>query len=381
MPETGVVTPPTPLAVLPSSYENKNAAVPVELTQLPKLSAVAVFVPGLVSGMDSVPASLAVADFQRSGSYSAFVIASDGSSQSRAFFVGYGVASGWSDLSDALFRSSSDRAACLRPEQSAVADLNGDGRPDIYVACSGSSGGSVAQLLYMSQSDGKYVKTMLPVSLNASSVALADIDGNGCKDVATTHNGALQILMATACSGSYTLTLPADNAGRIPQSGVALPPSNIRNVFLVPRLSPARYDLLVGGDGSLGFSFKWYLNNDSSGYFDTLDATKVRSFMLTDTGNNRYDYLESGDYGYIYVRNGSTQTFGALTRVPVPRTGSTIAYASLIPTVSHTLVDWPAAIRLVGTSLRVFDAGCGLSVVLNNQTRCGRFYQLSDFPP
>ena len=376
----------TPLSVLPSSYENKMAALPVALTQLPKLSAVAALASGLTLGMDSVPASLAVADFQRNGSYSAFVIASDGTSQARAYMVGYGATGNWTDLSDSLFRNSTDRVACVRPEQAAVADLNSDGRPDVYVACSGNAGGSVPQVLYLSQTDGKYQKTTTTVQLNATSVALADIDGdtNACKDVVTTHNGALQVMMATACNGVYTLSLPADNTGRVPQSAVARPPSNVRNVFLVPRAN-RRYDLLVGGDGSLGFSFKWFLNNGnygSSGYFDTTDVTKVRDYLLTvDTGNNRYDYLESGSYGYIYIRNGATQAFGGFNRIPLPGVSSTISYSVLTPPASHSLTDWPVAMRLVDNSLRVYDAGCDLLVALNNSSRCGRQYLLSDFPP
>ena len=380
-----------PIPVLHSSFENKNAAVPVALTQLPRLSSLPGFATSLAlltGTVDSVPASLAVADFQRNGSYSAFVIASNGIDQARAFFVGYSANGVWSELSE-LFKTTLDWGACVRPEQSAVADLNGDGRPDIYVACSGDYGvgaHSDPQYVYLSQPDGKYVKSTTltiatpNVTMDSNSVAIADINNDGCKDVITTDNGNLQILMATSCNGTYALSGPAANAGRKPVTGGALLPTTIRSVFLVPRRDPLRYDLLVGGNGNQGFPMKWYRNNNGTGYFDTTDQLQYRTYALTyGDSNNRYDYLES-DAGYIYVRNGSTQDLVGLFKIPLPNDGSSTSIVSLIPPPPHTRMDWPAAMRIVGTKIRVYDAGCDFTVVLNNQSRCGRQYDLGDFP-
>jgi len=386
----------TPIPVSPSSYENKNTALPVELTQLPRLSSLPAFANGLtgLSGTpDSVPGSLAIADFQRNGSYSAFVIASNGTNKARAFFVGYSSTDGWSDLSS-LFSTSSDWAACVRPEQSAVADLNGDGRPDIYVACSGDYGGgahSEPQFVYLSQPNGKYVKSTTStiassaVTLDANGVAIADINGDGCKDVITTNNGDLQIMMATSCNGTYTLSIPADNIGRLPVTGGAVLPTMIRSVFLVPRSNPLRYDLLVGGNGAQGFPVKWYRNNLTAqgwGYFDPTAATQYRAYALTyGDSNNRYDYFEVASAGYVYIRNGANNDYVGFFKIPLPGDGSVTLFSTLTPNASHPLTDWPAAMRLVGTTqLRVFDAGCDLTVVLNNQSRCGRQYDISDFP-
>lgn len=379
-----------PIRVLPSSFENKNDAVPVALTQLPRLSTLPGFATSLAlltGTVDSVPASLAVADFQRNGSYSAFVIASNGNDQARAFFVGYSANGVWSELSE-LFKTTLDWVACVRPEQSAVADLNGDGRPDIYVACSGNYGGgahSEPQYVYLSQPDGKYVKYTTStiatpsVTMDSNSVAIADINNDGCKDVITTDTGNLQILMATACNGTYALSGPAVNAGRKPFTGGAVLPTNISSVFLVPRPSPLRYDLLVGGNGLQGFPMKWYRNN-GTGFFDPTSASQYRTYALTyGDSNNRYDYMES-DAGYIYVRNGSTQELVGLFKIPLPNDGSSTSIVSLTPPLSHTRTDWPAALRMVGTKIRVYDAGCDLTVVLNNQSRCGRQYDLGEFP-
>lgn len=389
---TQVVTPKT---VLPSSFENKSISdLPTELTQLPNLRAIT----SLGLTLDSVPSSLAVSDFQRNGSYSAFVIASDG----RAYFIGY--ASGtWSDLSGTLFRSAGDRASCAKPQQSLVADLNRDGRPDVYVVCAGVISGaslqSEAQYVYLSQSDGTYVRTTTAtiapsVTLHASSAAIADIDGDSCLDVVTTDSGSLKIMLGTCTAGSYTLNAPADNVGRVPSSMVAALPSNIQSVFLIPRGSaPARYDLMVGGDGgNQGTPLRWYLNNkndvtNKSGYFDTNDVLKVRTYALAfGDSTNRYDYLESGLYGYVYMSNAPggavAQSFVKLARISLPGVSSdTTNLAYLVPATGEPLTNWPSAIRLVNSNLRVYDAGCGLVTTLDNMSRCGKQYPIAGFVP
>jgi hypothetical protein len=386
---TQVVTPKT---VLPSSFENKSISdLPTELTQLPNLRAIT----SLGLTLDSVPSSLAVSDFQRNGTYSAFVIASDGSSV-QAYFIGY--ASGtWSDLSGSLFRSAGDRVSCAKPQQSLVADLNRDGRPDVYVVCAGVISGaslqSEPQYVYLSQSDGTYVRTTTAiiapsVTLHASSAAIADIDGNSCLDVVTTDNGSLKVMMGTCTSGSYTLNDPAANAGRVNflYPGAA-PPSNIQSVFLIPRGSaPARYDLMVGGSSAGGAaSFRWYLSHN--GYFDPSTVLEFRTYSLPfGDSTNRYDYLESGSYGYVYMSNtpggAVAQSFVKLARIPLPGVSSdTTNLAYLVPAAGEPLTNWPSAIRLVNSNLRVYDAGCGLVTTLDNMSRCGKQYPIAGFVP
>ena len=381
----------TPKTVLPSSFENKSIpALPTELTQLPNLR----LITSLGLSVDSIPSSLAVSDFQRNGTYSAFVIASDGSS-ALAYFIGYS-SSSWTDLSGDLFHSVADRATCAKPQQSLIADLNRDGRPDVYVVCAGvMSGGSLqpqAQYVYMSQADGTYRKTttatLAPsVLLHASSAAIADIDKNGCLDVVTTDNGSLKIMMGTCSAGSYSLNAPADNTGRVPSSAVATLPANIQSTFLIPRgTAPSRYDLLVGGDGSSqGTPIRWYLNHD--GYFDTNDVLEVRAYALAfGDSTNRYDYLESDSYGYIYISNvplGVTaQSFVKLVRIPLPNVSSDVSSLSyLVPAAGEPLTNWPSAMRLHNNTLRVVDAGCTLVTTLDNMSRCGKQYPISGFVP
>ncbi len=381
----------TPKTVLPSSFENKSISdLPTELTQLPNLRAIT----SLGLTVDSVSSSLAVSDFQRNGTYSAFVIASDGTTL-RPYFIGYDSGT-WTNLSGTLFRSVAHQETCANPKQSLVADLNQDGRPDIYVVCAGlNSGGSLqpqAQYVYLSQSDGTYLttttSTIAPsVTLLASSAAIADIDRNGCPDVVTTDNGSLKIMMGTCGAGSYTLNAPASNTGRVPSSGVSALPSNIQSVFLIPRGSaPARYDLMVGGDGSSqGTPLRWYLNN--SGFFDNTDVLKVRTYALAfGDGTNRYDYLESSTHGYVYISNVPvgvvSQSFVKLARIPLPDVSSdTTSLSYLVPAAGEPLTNWPSAMRLLNNNLRVYDAGCGLVTTQDNSSRCGKQYPITGFAP
>lgn len=369
-----------PKALLASSYENKVIAdIPAQLTQLPKLSSSSGIVTGLDAGVVSVSTSLAVADFQQNGSYSAFVIASDGATKSQAFFVGYSATAGWSDLSGTLLPTGTDRTACLLPQQSAVADLNKDGRPDVYVACAGVGGAAVTQVIFLSRADGTYVKapaSTWPTQLNASSVAIADVDNDNCRDVVTTDNGALKIYKAT-CGANYTLT---EEANRRP---TALP-SNILSVFLVPNATNAtQYDLLVGADASnQTYPFKWF-ENSGAGYFDN---TSTRQYGLQWGGaSNRYDYLVYGSYGYVFITNSLNQTFVKLARIALPSATSNTTPSYYTPTNTTTpLNDWPSYLRVRDDYLEPYDAGCGATVSTDDSTRCGKrypIYPLTGFIP
>ena len=370
-----------PKVLKATSYENKTLSdIPPQLTQLPRLSATSGIVSGWDAGVTTMPTSLAIADFQQNGSYSAFLVASDGLTKSQAVFVGYS-ATGYVDLTATLLPAGTDRTACVLPQQAAVADLNKDGRPDVYVACAGVAGAAVTQVIFFSRADGTYEKapaSTWPSQLNASSVALADID-NGtdkCVDVVTTDNGSLKIFKAS-CSGGYSLV---EEPNRRP---TALP-SNILSVFLVPDVTATtRYDLLVGADATnQPYPFKWFANS-GSGYFDN---TSNRQYALQWGGaSNRYDYLVDGSYGYIYITNSLDQTFVKLARIVLPAANSNTTPSYYTPANTVTPVnDWPSYLRVRDGYLEPYDAGCGKSISTDDSTRCGKrypMYPLTGFVP
>ena len=372
----------TPYPVLSSSFENKAVAgLPVELTQLPKLS---VAIGGtFVNGWDSVAESLAVADFKRDRTYTAFVIVSDRLSAAKAFFVSHTAAGGYQEVTG-LFETAADQVACPFPQQSLVADLNGGTRPDIYVACAGSASGApqaVEQYVYLSQSNGKFqMKTTrtlasTPTSLHANSASLADIDGDGCQDVVTTNGGSL-VLMRGSCTGQqYTLYEPshAANSGRLPALNSGDPPSSVQGVFLIPRTN--RYDLIVAGQGNQGTPVKWFYN--SAGYFGpslTQAGRDVRGYAIAPQYvSTRYDYVESSSSGYLYITN--AQNFERLVKIAKPelQTGLDLTpwYYSPADKV-NPVNNWPSALRVMTDgNLRPYDAGCDAT------TRCTKVFSLT----
>jgi hypothetical protein len=362
-------TPVNPLAVPPSSFEAKAAVdLPDYLVQVPALSNAL----NGSSGITSVPESLAIADFQQNGAYSAFAIATQGV-QSKAYFVAK-QGSSWTDLSASLIPNPDDRVVCQSPQQSVVADFNRDTRPDVYVACSGVGG--VNQVIFLSQANGTYVKALAstwPAPVDANSVAVADIDNDTCKDVVTTDQGSL-IIYKGHCGTGNTYSLVREDF-RQPTNL----PSNILSVFLAPNPSiPSRYDLVVGADATTqNYPVKWFANN-GSGYFDN---TSYREYGIKWGGSsNRYDYVADANYGYFYITNSMTKTFVKLARIVRPSTSlSTQVWYQTPGNTVRPVNDWPAYIHIRGLYLEPFDAGCGLSIVVDDNTRCGKRYLVSDF--
>lgn len=385
---------PTPLSVDASSFVNKSAAdldnfVVSKLSKIPLLSA-------NFDGFESIASTLAVADFQRTGQYSAFVVGSNGTS-ARGYFLKYNSTSGrWEDISADLFYDAASgvhREACTGAEQALVTKFNGDDAPDIYLVCSGTGG--VAQYLYLSRADGKYelVKTSaapMSIRIDAKGASIADINGDGVVDVVTSHQRiapdpdllvTVSVMLGTYVRATNTYTLGAPRA--IALSGLSQPlPNSIRNVFLLPR--SGRFDLLVGGDGGQGSPMAWYQNN-GTGFFDN---THSLSYLLTGgDAFSRYDYVESGAHGYVYVTSSQTGALVKLWRITKPDTSANNAL------YKHTLsefrfsspvsTDWASRIIIKNNYIVPYDAGCAdnpvhLQIATVDQ-RCGQTYPLDKF--
>ena len=145
------------------------------------------------------------------------------------------------------------------PSSVAVADFNGDGRPDLAVANAGDPGpgpdaeypGAVSVLL--GNADGTYAARIVTVvGFRAASVASADLDGDGRADLVAANWGssALSVLRG---NGDGTFVPPVDYASGFHPVAVTIADLNADGRL---DLAAANYDgysvsvLLGNGDGS-----------------------------------------------------------------------------------------------------------------------------------
>lgn len=228
------------LAVGVNSYANKNAS-DLTRTQVPV---------DAVTGKTLVPTSVTFGDFFQDGQYSAFVVSTDG----QAYFLRWrSSTSAWVDDSARLFGTGA-RSTC-NATYAITADFNADGKPDVFLSCSGLSN----QLLFLS-SGSSYVRTDPGIALDGNRAAAADINGDGALDlVLTDKNAPPQIWKSilTSNSSGYAVTF-AKQTGWLSTTtcnGTTLP-TNIDTVFLVPAIwdaaGTANTNLILGGVASGG---------------------------------------------------------------------------------------------------------------------------------
>lgn len=392
-----VSTTPTPLTVDGSSFVNKGAADLANFL-VPDLSLITSGSdPSVVyssAGYSSVAATLAVADFQQLGQYSAFVVGTKSGSPSRAYFLKFDTTSSkWVDVSDLLFGSDpNDRAACADPRQALVTKFNSDTKPDVYLVCAGAGG--VSQLAYVSSGNGKYKRYSTNFSVDARSATIADINGDSYVDIITTHNGAVHRFWGSSDSNLGTSawfappTPPNTSLVSISQvSGGSsnVFPSNVMNLFLIPR--GGEIYLVTGGNGAGGGGgtqnvLTWHKNFD--GYFN---STSARSFILTAAtppDDYRFDYVESNSVGYVYATgNTSPHNYLQLFRIARPEVNALnqplIGGGSLYKyTISPTSTSWAARVVIKNGKLVPYDAGCQNNPVSLQDQRCAQSFDLDE---
>jgi hypothetical protein len=196
-----------PMPVLATSYENKNT-IALDNPTIPSLFSVKNITrePGEVNFSQR---SVAFADFLQDGAYDTAVtystfykgVDTDGSnpnkgpdSPAKLYFLHKDDKGVWSDITADLIKDSASRYTCVTPGFVQVADLNNDGRPDVFTGCTGPdyqfvSRGNAwqdlsAQYVVLSQPDGGYKVVQLGVApIYAHQASLADVDGDGNVDI------------------------------------------------------------------------------------------------------------------------------------------------------------------------------------------------------
>ena len=223
-----------PMPVLATSYENKND-IALDDPKLPNLQDI----PGvtLESGEQNIgERGVAFADFLQEGAFSAITASTfyknvfPGSNPSKwpdspakLYFLRKDASGKWTDVTNQLIKTPSERTICVSPGFIEIADMNKDGRPDAVISCTGPDfpingvfDDSSLQYAVLSQPDGSYRVVMLGVpSIYAHQVALADIDGDGNVDILSVDPGHFRSPIVLWGNGDGTIRVdstrfPAD---------------------------------------------------------------------------------------------------------------------------------------------------------------------------
>ena len=364
---------PTPLTVDTSSFVNKGAA-DLENFRVPDL----IFIDD-TDGYASIPETLAIADFQRSGQYSAFVVGEktvSGIKYTRGFFLKYNALTNtWSNDSDQRFDTTADRSSCNDPKLGLISKLNQDDRPDIYVVCAGGAPTGVKQQMYVSSGvGGKYIKQETSFEVDATSASIADIDGDQLADIVTNHGRHVYKVLSRGVASIWLAEKYQIVVNQTPF------PSFIQAVFLIPR-DADRY-LLVAGYGSSAGSFQnsisWYANHQGA-----FDSTRSDGFAISSLASDIYfyDYVERQNsptmtYGYLYAytRSAGTNTYKNIIRIEAPLAGASLpisrqttwTYRGALPAAT----SWPSRLTINSGYLLPYDAGCLSNPIANTDGRC-----------
>lgn len=160
---------------------------------------------------------------------------------------------GWIDQTSQLL-SAADRTGCISPRKVIVADFNGDGKPDVFVACHGidgniPSGYSVGEhpRYLLSQSDGKYKNFDAGFTCYCHGATAADFNGNGFADVIVTDPVVSHQALYLKNAGNGTF------AKRTDLTPISLMNENAFSVELVDVNSDNKPDLVfLGSEKSTG---------------------------------------------------------------------------------------------------------------------------------
>jgi hypothetical protein len=329
-----------------NSYANKNASDLLR-TQVPV---------DAVAGKVLVATSVTFGDFFQEGQYAAFVVSTDGV----AYFLRWkNSSSAWVDDSARLFGTGA-RNTC-NATYAITADFNADGKPDVFLSCSGLSN----QLMFISSGAG-YVRTDTSIPVDGNRAAAADINGDGILDlVLTNKNTVPQIWKGNV--GGLTFSYQASWLNTLSTNcGGFLFPSSIDSVFLVPT-AIGRVDLVFGGVAAPGGRPYIQLQKLSSApYFTTCNSNAKGFQQINDTAFNssslRDIFFQNG-YFYLLTQSKLTSQI-QFARYTIDSSGNPVLLATQRLSESTTGQGLPQQFKFNNTGyFQPYEAGC-------NPSRC-----------
>ncbi len=216
---------------------------------------------------------------------------------------------------------------CLHPRKAIVADFNGDGRPDIFVACHGYDAAPFpgeTNKVVLSQPNGTYVVSDASADVGFHhGAAAADLNGDGKVDVVVVNN----------FDPDRAYVLLNDGVGKFTRERVPRLPSAIRgagffSVELVDVNEDGKLDLVLGGHEFEGAATSVFINPGANNFLAVSPSVVpsvpnegvVLDFTLTGTGSSRALWVlrTSGGDGTFYQSR-------VIQRVTWPGLTSTVA--------------------------------------------------------
>ena len=249
------------------------------------------------------PQSVAIADFDTDGRPD-LAVANNGPQPSYTGWVSMRFGNG-----DGTFRAGGNFALGTGSGSIAAADLNGDGKPDLAVTNAGTYPNWIGHVSVMlGNGDGTFrARIDYATGMFSCAVAIADLDGNGKPDLAVANTGSMPTYASTVSVllgiGDGTFSPATNFAAGAQPSSVAVADLN----------ADGRPDLAVANSGWSGIVSVLLGNGDGTfgAGTDFPSATWARSIAIADLNDDgRLDLgLASGACASILLGNGNG-TFG-----------------------------------------------------------------------
>lgn len=307
-------------ASAPTAASTPAAATPISVQKtsyLNKIAAAAALGPQTLPSEVTQGNSVAFADFFQDGTYSMVTHSLEYNPSDPSTANNYGhihfyksVNGKWVDhTSDIL----SNNVGCLHPRKAIVGDFNGDGKPDVFFACTGFDAapysGEQPHML-LSQADGTYKNVAPPYTGYFHSASAADFNNNGYDDIVVTDTNVAKTPYFLTSNKDGTFS---QNFTRLPKviaygtDGTPLGgscPSCFAEIFtaeLIDFNNTGKLDLFFGGNAPDNKQGNWVPTIFKNNGDNTYSQSNVTELPYSQQYETALDILSMN--GAIYTTN------------------------------------------------------------------------------